>query len=254
MEAQFKRVPALDKCFDILEFLAHSNGPVGVSELSKATGYHRSTVFNMLNTLVDLQVLSKSPEKKFNLGLRLYSLGRIASDGSDPIRTVHPYLVLINRKTNLSTYLGIRAGSKAVIVDKVESDPLMKVSMDEGTEVPLTAGPGGMALLSLLPDPEVNEILSEYSLRRFSPLVRENQTEFKEKVEKVRADGFAFDNEESMEGICALAVPLNLGKRKTQAAIWALGLESQFRGNSAENYVAVLKETAKTIAVKFFSL
>ena len=37
MEAQFKRVPALDKCFDILEFLARCERPVGVSELSKAT-------------------------------------------------------------------------------------------------------------------------------------------------------------------------------------------------------------------------
>jgi IclR family KDG regulon transcriptional repressor len=67
MEAQFKRVPALDKCFDILEFLARSQGPVGVSELSKATGYHRSTVFNMLNTLADLHVLSKKPGEEVQL-------------------------------------------------------------------------------------------------------------------------------------------------------------------------------------------
>ena len=114
LEAQFKRVPALDKCFDILEFLAHCTRPVGVSELSKATGYHRSTVFNVLNTLADPHVLSKNPDKRFNFGLRLYTLGRSASDGSDLIRTIHPYSRQINRKTELSTCLGIRAGSKAV--------------------------------------------------------------------------------------------------------------------------------------------
>jgi IclR family transcriptional regulator, KDG regulon repressor len=251
MEAQFKRVPALDKCFDILEFLARSQGPVGVSELSKATGYHRSTVFNMLNTLADLHVLSKSPEKKFSFGLRLYSLGRTASDGSDLIPTIHPYLVQINRKTDLSTCLGIRADSKAVIVDKVDSDLAMKISMDEGIEVPLLAGAGGKALLSLLPDAEIDRILAENPLKKVTPLACVNKTQFKKKVEQVRVDGIAFDREGHMEGMCALAVPLNLGKRRTQAAIWSVGLKTQFRGNSIRHFIAVLKETAENIAVKF---
>jgi IclR family KDG regulon transcriptional repressor len=200
--------------------------------------------------LADLQVLSKSPEKKFSFGLRLYSLGRIVSDGSDLIRTAHPYLVRINRKTGLSTYLGIRAGSNAVIVDKVDSDLEMKISMKAGLEIPLIVGAGGKALLSLLPDAEIDRILSEYPLETFAPFTRENETQFKEKVDKVRSDGFALDDEEYMEGICALAVPLNLGKRKTQAAIWTVGLKSQFKRNSVENDVIVLKETAESLVIK----
>jgi len=251
MEAQFRRVPALDKCFDILEFFARCERPVGVSELSKATGYHRSTVFNVLNTLADLHVLSKSPDKRFNFGLRLYSLGRTASDGSDLIRTIHPYLVKINRKTDLSTCLGIRTDSKAVIVDKVDSDLAVKISMDEGIEVPLLAGAGGKALLSLLPDAEVDGILSEYTSKDFLLLTCLNKAQFKERVEKERADGFALDKEEYMQGVWALAVPLKLGKGKIQAAIWIIGLKAQFRGNVIDDYIAVLKETAEAIAVKF---
>jgi len=250
-KAQFKRVPALDKCFDILEFLAGCKQPLGVSELSRATGYHRSAVFNMLNTLADLHVLSKSPDKRFDFGLRLYAMGRAAADGSDIFRTIHPYLMQINRKTSLCTCLGIRAGFKAAIVDTVDSDLAVKVSMDPGIEVPLVAGAGGKALLSLLTDAEVDGILSEYTSKDFIVLTCVNKAQFKEKIEKVRTDGFALDKEEYMQGVWALAIPLKLSNGKIQAAIWTIGLKAQFRGNAIDDYIAVLKETAEAIAVRF---
>ena len=71
MTSGFKRVPALDKCFDILDFLANSSKAPGISEISKALGYHKSTVFNIVHTLVDLGVLEREPENKFRFGTRL---------------------------------------------------------------------------------------------------------------------------------------------------------------------------------------
>jgi DNA-binding IclR family transcriptional regulator len=36
MKIGFKRVPAIDKCFSILDLLAKSKGQVGISDLSNA--------------------------------------------------------------------------------------------------------------------------------------------------------------------------------------------------------------------------
>ncbi len=44
-KAKLKRVPAVDKCFGILEFLAASKHPQGVTELSQGLGYHKSHGF-----------------------------------------------------------------------------------------------------------------------------------------------------------------------------------------------------------------
>ena len=68
MEGKFKRVPALDKCFAILDLMAHTKKPLGISDLSNALAYHKSTVFNMAYTLVDLGILENGTEGKFRFG------------------------------------------------------------------------------------------------------------------------------------------------------------------------------------------
>ena len=109
MKTAFKRVPAIDKCFAILNLFARLKKPLGVSEISKALNYNKSTVFNMLHTLNDLGILEQSGENKFQYGMRLYTLGKAAGRSSELLSTVHPYLAKINQKTKLSAFLGLRA-------------------------------------------------------------------------------------------------------------------------------------------------
>ena len=88
MTSGFNRVPAVDKCFAMLKLFAHSKKPLGVSDISKALNFNKSTVFNIVHTLDDLGVLEKVAEGKFQFGTRLYILGRAAGRGSELIGTV----------------------------------------------------------------------------------------------------------------------------------------------------------------------
>ncbi|MCK5419617.1 MAG: helix-turn-helix domain-containing protein, partial [Desulfobacterales bacterium] len=54
MKASFKRVPAIDKTFAILELVAKSKEPLGISEITRALDFNKSTVFNIIHTLTDL--------------------------------------------------------------------------------------------------------------------------------------------------------------------------------------------------------
>ncbi|MBT6339835.1 MAG: helix-turn-helix domain-containing protein, partial [Desulfobacula sp.] len=88
---EFKRVPAIDKCFQILALLGKKKEPMGISEISNELSLNKSTVFNMVYTLSDLGVL-ENYENKFRFGTKLFVLGRAAEQGSDLIRNIHPYL------------------------------------------------------------------------------------------------------------------------------------------------------------------
>ena len=90
MKAGFKRVPAVEKCFNILDLLARSERPLGISDISKALGYYKGTVFNIVYTLVDLGVIENKQGSAFRFGTKLYLLGKAAGQGSELIRTVHP--------------------------------------------------------------------------------------------------------------------------------------------------------------------
>ncbi len=161
----FKRVPALDKCFSVLELLASRERPFCISEIARALGYSKSTVYNMLHTLVDLEVLEPTKENTFRFGARLYAIGKSAGNGSELISTVHPYL--------------------------------------------------------------------------------------EEMIKKARQEGFAFDDEEYIEGVRALAVPLRFHRARVQAAIWMVGLRSQIKDEDLPLYRSMLEETAKKIETRF---
>jgi IclR family KDG regulon transcriptional repressor len=241
----------LDKCFAILDLMARTKKPLGISDLSNALAYHKSTVFNMVYTLVDLGILENGTEGKFRFGPGLYALGKASGGGSELVSTVHPYLEEISKKTKLSVFLGIRSGKRAVIMDKVDSPFDIKVSSEAGMAIPLLAGAGGKVLLSQLSDAELNVLLSESKLKKFTPATCVQKQNYKNMIRKARKEGFALDDEEYIEGVRALAVPLDLNRGNLHAAIWVVGLKSQIKDEVLASFKSLLKEIAGRIEIRF---
>jgi IclR family KDG regulon transcriptional repressor len=251
MESSFKRVPAVDKCITILDLLAMTKKPLGVSEISHSLKLNKSTVFNIVHTLADLEVLEKSTDGKFRFGTRLFVLGRAAGQESELISTVHPYLEGINQKTKLSAFLGMRSGLTAVIIDKVDSAFDIKIHSEIGMRIPLLAGAGGRVLLSQLSDSEIDEILSKNGLKKFTPNSCVNKAKYKALIKKARTDGYAIDMEEYIEGIRAFSFPLNIERNNTQVAIWAVGLKGQITEDTIPGYTKYLIDIVKEIENRF---
>lgn len=251
MKKGFKRVPAIEKCFSMLELFAKSKNPLGISEISKSLSYHKSTVFNILYTLVDLGILENEHENKFRFGTRLYLLGKAAGMSSELIMTVHPFLDEINRKTKLSAFFGMRNGLKAIILDKGDSAYDIKISSEIGMRIPLLAGAGGKMLLAQMPDEEVDDILSKNELKRFTRYSCINKKKYKEMIRKTRKDGIAIDDEEYIEGIRAIAAPVSLKIGNNAVAIWAVGLKRQVKDKDLPMYSEILKEIVKKIETRF---
>jgi len=249
-KGSYKRVPALDKCFAMLDLMARMKQPMGISDLSHVLGYHKSTVFHMVHTLVDLGVLENGSDGKFRLGPRLYSLGKAAGQGSELVSTIRPYLEEIGQKTRLSVFLGIRSGNRAVIMDKVDSPTDIKVSSEAGMAIPLLAGAGGKVLLSQLSDTALDSLLSESKLMKFTPASCVNRRKYKNMIQRARQERFALDDEEYIEGVRAVAVPLRLNRENLEAAIWVVGLKSQIRDEAVPMLKAMLQEMADKIETR----
>ncbi|UCD77511.1 MAG: IclR family transcriptional regulator [Desulfobacterales bacterium] len=251
MPNEFKNVPAIEKCFAILQLFAKSKQALGISEISKRLELNKSTVFSIIYTLKHLEVLDQSQDGKFHFGTLLYLLGNANGQKSELIQTVHPYLEKINRETKLSAFLGIRSENQAVILDKVDTAYDIKISSEIGMRLPLTAGAGGKALLSQLSNQEIDRVLSANPLKKFTTGTCVNKRQFKRDVINIREKGLAFDDEEYIDGIIAFAVPLKTYRSNLQAAIWAVGLRQQVRPEIRPAISDLLKKTANEINQRF---
>lgn len=250
MPPAYKRVPAIDKCFAILEFLAKSKEPMGISEISTTLALNKSTVFNIVHTLVDLNVLENKPNGKYIFGTRFYILGNIAGKRSELIQTARPYLEMINEKTKLSAFLGLRSDRQVIIIDKVDSAYGIKLSSEIGMQMPILAGAGIKAMLSLLSDEEIDELLARTELKSYTPNSITDKLIYKQEILEVRKNGIAYDREEYIEGMVAFAIPIRVNGRNIVAAIWAVGLTRQVSEDSIPELVDLLKEISKEISYR----
>jgi IclR family KDG regulon transcriptional repressor len=250
MQPSFKRVPAVDKTFAILDLLAKSKESLGVSDITRALNFNKSTVFNISHTLTDLEILKQAPDNKFSLGIKFYLLGRASRIGSEIISTIHSYLEMIHQKTRLSVFLGVRSGLSAIIVDKVDAAYDIKISSEIGMRLPLLAGAGGKAMLSRMSEQEIDRILSKNGLQRYTRYSVVDKIKYKKMLKKTRQEGFAVDKEEYIEGIRALAVPLNINRGSSQFAIWAVGLKRQIADEIIDIHSRLLKKIAREIEIR----
>jgi DNA-binding IclR family transcriptional regulator len=251
MPPAYKRVPAIDKCFAILELLAKIKKPLGISEISGKLELNKSTVFNIVYTLTDLGVLENHPDGKFVFGTQLYILGNMAGKRSELIQTAHPYLNMINEKTKLSAFLGLRSDRQAILIDKVDSAHGVKVSSEIGMQMPVLAGAGIKAMLSQLPDEEIDEILNRSELKKHTPHSITDKAVYREEILEVRKQGIAYDREEYIEGMVALAIPIKVNGKDLQAAIWAVGLTHQVPEVTISELTEFLKGISKEINYRF---
>ena len=247
MPPAFKRVPAVDKCFAILELLAQSQEPMGISTISGNLGLNKSTVFNIAHTLVRLDVLECHSDGKFGFGTRFYMLGEMTGKRSALVQTAHPYLQAINEKTKLSAFLGLRSDLHSILIDKVDSAYGIKVSSEIGMRMPPLAGAGIKAMLSQLPNEEIDEILTRSELKRYTPNSITKKAAYKKEILEVRQQGIAYDREEYIEGMIAFAIPVGINRKDLQAAIWAVGLTRQVPESSIREVTELLRGISREV-------
>jgi IclR family KDG regulon transcriptional repressor len=247
----FKRVPALDKCFAILDLITRSEQPLGLSEISRQLHLNKSTVFNIVRTLSDLEILEQRPNGKLWFGTRLYILGKAAGSRAELVYTVHPCLEDISSKSAFSSFFAIRSGLEAVIVDKVDAGTDLKVSCEIGMRLPLLVGAAGKALLCQLSDQELDKMLCEGAAKKFGAHAFIDKVRLKEAIVRVREQGIAVDMEDQIRGIVALAVPVSTHRADLQAAIWAVGLKSKSYDGDISLISSILTRIARDLHRRF---
>jgi IclR family KDG regulon transcriptional repressor len=175
----------------------------------------------------------------------------MAGKRSDLINIAHPYLEMINEQTKLSAFLGLRSDRRAILIDKVDSAHGIKVSSEIGLQMPVLAGAGIKAMLSQLSNEEIDEILARSELKKHTPHSIIDKAIYKEEILEVRKQSVAYDREEYIEGMVALAIPIKVNGKDLQAAIWAVGLTHQVPEESISELTEFLIGISKEINYRF---
>lgn len=216
-------IQSVVRALRVLQAFSSKQPELGVAELSRLTGLHKTTVYRLLVTLEQERFVQHSPDKdKYKLGPALIRLGRVVLDSTDLAKLALPHLHTLADETDETVMLEIWDNDRTLVVACVEGRHLSRVSTRTGSRMPAHASSSGKLLLAFLPREEVDKVIVR-ELKRYTENTITDQGSLLVELAKIRANGIAFDREELDIGTCAISVPIFDHRDKLAGALTVAG-------------------------------
>ncbi len=192
---------------------------MGISEIAQKVGLHKATAYRIVSTLVRHRYLERAADgQKYRLGLALVSLGLVAMRRTDVRREAMPVMSELAGRLNETCDLSVYNQGEVYFIEVVQGRRALTVSGAVGRSLPVHATASGKVLLAHLPEAEVEALLSQ-PLMAHTPRTITDPAELRKHLAIVRAQGYAFDDEELEPEVRAVSAPVRDGDGNVVAAL-----------------------------------
>ena len=258
MNSSFKYVPkypvqTLGKALDILNYIKDNPSSEGISltEISSALGIGKSGVHRLLDTLIAYDFVEKinSTSPAYRLGWGLFNAGNAVPkqhtlNGSSYTPIVEKLCNTFGETTNI----GIMNNYETIIICKMEPARMLRTNTQVGEREPLSATALGKRFLSDFPTEERDAYLEKTQLSKMAANTITNVDSLKLELDKIRSQNYAVDNEEFVDGMICLAMPIRDFTGHVVSGISISGPAKRMTNDKIAEISPELKDACKTIS------
>jgi IclR family transcriptional regulator, KDG regulon repressor len=231
----------------ILQTFSKSETELGISELSVRLGLAKSTVFRLMKTLNESNLVEKNMEtQKYQLGIAAFELGFTVYHSMELRRISVPILEKLAKSMRRVVRLGVYDNRGVVYLCKRIPDGHVGTISKIGDRVPTHCTAIGKMLLANQSEKEIDRVI-EGGLHRYTNKTIVSPQDLKEQILDIRKKGYAVTREELRNGISSIAVPVNNDLGKMVGAISLTGSKSYFYPDQIEQYVRELRHCSRLI-------
>jgi DNA-binding IclR family transcriptional regulator len=208
MTARDSYIELIGKIFTVLEALRDGDDALTLHDLTIRTGLVKSSIHRILHSLKRHGYVEQDETGgPYRLGVRFLTLARGFATGMQLIRLARPYLRELRDRFDETTYLAIPHGDHCVFTDLQETHRDLRLIGPLGAVVHYHATAAGKAIAAFLPPAVRSELLEELHLIRMTRRTLTKRQQVEREWAKVRRQGFATNNEETIVGAVFLAAP-----------------------------------------------
>lgn len=201
-------IAVVDRTLDLLEALADSDGPLGVTELARRVGATKSAAYRILANLERRGYVAKdATTTRYAPGTRLAYLGRRSLGAGDLAHVARPVLEDLHARFEETVNLGVLEGDEVVYIDMVESTHGLRMSARVGARDASHSTSLGKAMLAFLPAGEIDRRLERPLAARTANTITD-PSRLREELARVRVRGVAEDLAENEVGARCLGAPI----------------------------------------------
>jgi len=215
---------SLERGLSVLEMVASSKGPASLAEITRRLGLHRSTAHHLMQALVAAGYLRQEKASRgYMLTSKLYALtGRLWS-----VEQLGEIALPLLRELTLATGEGTSVAAwidgEVMVAAKCEPDVPVRVVQAAAGSRPMYCTAVGKAIAAWLPWPEVKAALARTRMERLTPKTITTPSGFETELGRIRAAGYALDDEEQYAGLRCIAMPVFCHTGQVFASMCVLG-------------------------------
>lgn len=235
---------AVEKALEVLATLAGPGGPHRLADLAQACDLPKPSVHRMLQSFTEAGYARSAGNGRYTVGPRLLGLSAAALADLKPVR---PVLADLQRRTGHTVHYAVRHGDRAVYVEKLEPEQAYQLNTRPGGEVPLYCTAVGRAILSRLPESEVDAILgAPLTARTAHTLISPGA--IRTALTTVDSAGYVVDDEQFETHVRCLGAPVVAADGAVLGAVSVSGLTFTLQPSSFEVLGPLVAEAANRLS------
>ena len=245
-EHNVQSVQTLDRAFDIIELLStHSKG-MGVTEIGKELGLHKSTVHRLASALAQRGYLEKDKNTGlYKIGLKFIEVSSLHIHQIELKTEAMPFMRYLAELTGQVTHLAILDETEIVYIEKIDVVQSLRMYSQIGERIPVYCSALGKVLLANQGLAYRTQIIERINFIPYTENTIIDKEQFVAELDKTKQRGWSIDNEEHEKGIRCIASPI---KDFTGKTIAALSITGNIAQENERRFVKMVIETASNIS------
>jgi IclR family transcriptional regulator, KDG regulon repressor len=230
----------------VLEHLAQSEAPQGVTKLARELDMTKSNVHRTLQTLVSAGYVRIGSGGTYECTLKVFELASPILARIDVRQVAEPFMRSIAEQTQETIHLSLLDRTEVIYLHKIESPHPVRAYSSIGGRAPAHCVASGKALLAYQEDDALkyfSDPLPSYTSRSITTL-----TQLRKELEQVRVRGFAINRGEWRDSVCGLAAIVRDAMGRPVASIGISGPAERLQPAALRQYSEVVVDAARALS------
>jgi IclR family acetate operon transcriptional repressor len=248
--ADQKLVKSAQRTLLLMEMLGAARGPMTVTELHRRTGFPRSSLHQLLHTLMAMRWIEPTADgSSVGVGPNALLCGTAYLDGDLALPYAGRTLELLRDKVGYTTHYARLERANVMYLATRETMEPRRATSRVGRQLPAHATALGKALLAELSPREVAELLPPGPLVAITEHTTVDRELLDAELEETRVRGYALEREQNTPGIGCVSVVVPYRLPATDAISCSIPIEAA-TGAELERVAEVVREHAESLAAR----
>lgn len=233
-----------------LEEMASAGVPVTPTDVNQVLGLPKPTIHRLFATLEAEGFIQREIDGRgYSPGLRLRNLSAgILS--SLRIRTARvAILTRLAEEIGETCNVALPERDGMIYIDRVETKWPLRIQLPIGSRVPFYCTASGKLYLSSLSSQHLSRYAHAAKLEQFTSKTLISPEKLIEEIQSVRKKGFSTDNEEFMEGMIAVGVPIHESNGRLVSTLSFHAPIQRLTMEEAQKHLEALRQAANNLSM-----